>query len=131
MASPHTAGMLAYLLSIYPSKSFDPEIDAFNFDIATDLFSVASSTTNDYPIAGLSSIFNLLKKIAPSWMTRRVHEVEESYHPGADVAPVPHTLSPKQLKKALLALATVDALTDLPADTPNLLIYNNATGLSS
>ncbi|KAJ7122074.1 peptidase S8/S53 domain-containing protein [Mycena epipterygia] len=26
MASPHTAGMLAYLLSLYPSKSFDPEL---------------------------------------------------------------------------------------------------------
>ena len=47
-----------------------------------------------------------------------------------EVAPTPKeptTLSPKQLKKALLGLSTPGALTDLPKDTVNLLIFNNAT----
>ena len=46
-----------------------------------------------------------------------------------ELAPVPPpTLTPKQLKLALLALSTENALTDaLPSGTPNLLIFNNAT----
>ena len=38
-------------------------------------------------------------------------------------------LTPEQLKKALIALATPDKLEDaqLPAGTPNLIIFNNAT----
>ena len=35
MASPHTAGLLAYLLSIYPSEHFDP-----SFDSAENLVSI-------------------------------------------------------------------------------------------
>lgn len=40
-------------------------------------------------------------------------------------------LTPAQLTKALLELATPGALTRLPpkTKTPNLLIFNNATGL--
>jgi cerevisin len=38
------------------------------------------------------------------------------------------TLTPAKMKKAILNLATVDALTgELPAGTPNLLIFNNYT----
>jgi cerevisin len=129
MASPHTAGMLAYLLSIYPSKSFDPTTSSFDLEAAADFFSVASSTTNDYPIAGLSNVFHMLKKVLPGWMVRSVAEENyvDDYQGGDDVAPVPNTLSPKKLKQALLTLATTNILTDLPSGTPNLLIYNNAT----
>jgi cerevisin len=128
MASPHTAGMLAYLLSIYPSKSFDPTTSTFNFEAATDFFSVASSTTNDYPIAGLSNLFHALRKVLPGWMIRNVEERHvEEYQGGEDVAPVPHTLSPKKLKAALLAISTENALSDLGNGSPNLLIFNNAT----
>ena len=43
--------------------------------------------------------------------------------------PLP-TLTPAQLKKALIELATPNALTKLKGlKTPNLLIFNNATGL--
>jgi cerevisin len=131
MASPHTAGMLAYLLSIYPSKSFDPTTSTFNLETAADFFSVAASTTNDYPIAGLSNVFHMLRKFMPGWMIRSVEERQvDDFEGGDDVAPVPNTLSPKKLKQALLALSTSGALTDLPNGTPNLLIYNNATALS-
>jgi len=52
---------------------------------------------------------------------------EVPYAPGEDIAPVPKTLSPKQLKQALLSLASSGMLKDLPKDTANLLIFNNAT----
>ena len=29
MASPHTAGLLAYLLALYPLKTFDPDTSSF------------------------------------------------------------------------------------------------------
>ena len=61
MASPHIAGLLAYLLSLQPAKD------------------------SDYAVA---------------------------------------EISPKKLKKALVAIATEDVLTDIPSDTPNLLAWN-------
>ena len=48
---------------------------------------------------------------------------------GADaLAPVPPVLTPKQLKLALLALASEGMIEEpLPSGTPNLLIFNNYT----
>jgi cerevisin len=44
------------------------------------------------------------------------------------VAPTgPPTLTPVQLKKALIALSSKEKLATLPPKTPNLLIFNNAT----
>jgi cerevisin len=134
MASPHTAGMLAYLLSLYPSKSFDPSTQIFDFETATDFFSMASATTNEYPIAGLSTILKAFKSVMPSWIGGNVHHASRSfvdtYQGGYEVAAVPDTISPKHMKQALLALATSGKLTDLPGGSPNLLIYNNATALA-
>src|SRR6266550_2549228 len=43
-------------------------------------------------------------------------------------APIPgKTLTPLQLKKAIAVLASQGMLSDLPEDTVNLLIFNNAT----
>lgn len=108
MASPHTAGMLAYLLSLYPSAVFNPKVEP-------DLT----------PSFTLSNVYAIAHNALPSWAS--------TFLPSPQmldaVAPVPKpsTLTPKQLKKALIALATPDVLTDLPADTVNLLIFNNAT----
>jgi cerevisin len=134
MASPHTAGMLAYLLSLYPSKSFDPATSTFDFDAATDFFSMASATTNEYPIAGLSTILRVAKSVLPSWITdsRTGHQEKrfvDTYQGGWHVAAVPETLSPKSMKQALLVLATSNVLTDIGSGSPNLLIFNNATSL--
>jgi len=129
--------MLAYLLSLYPSKSFDPTTSTFDFEAATDFFSMASATTNEYPIAGLSSFLAVVKSFAPSWFqTSSAKKMAaqggfvDTYQPGYDVAPIPETLSPKHLKKALLALATSSVLTDIGNGSPNLLIFNNATALA-
>lgn len=116
MASPHTAGMLAYLLSLYGSKSFNPEVTPDLVPAPLSLFTPSS----------FSNVYAMAHAALPSWMTTFMPApsfVEE-------VAPTPkepETLSPKQLKKALLALSTADALLDLPKDTVNLLIFNNAT----
>ncbi|KAJ7071284.1 peptidase S8/S53 domain-containing protein [Mycena amicta] len=115
MASPHTAGLLAYLLSLYPSKAFDPKVQ---------VESLVERTIFQRPMAiALSSTMYVFGYSAlPSWAASLlpVPVVEEM------TAPIP-TLTPAQLKRALLQLATAGALSDLPAETANLLIFNNAT----
>ncbi len=116
MASPHTAGVLAYLLSLYPSKSFNPEVSPDLVPASLALFAPSS----------FSNMYTFVHAALPSWVT----SVMPSPALVEEVAPVPkepQTLSPKQLKKALLALSTPDTFLELPADTPNLLIFNNAT----
>ncbi|EPQ55329.1 hypothetical protein GLOTRDRAFT_93802 [Gloeophyllum trabeum ATCC 11539] len=118
MASPHTAGMLAYLLSLYPSETFNPSIADDDF-LPSALQSQRSST-------GLSSVYRLAHSVLPSW----VAEFMPSPELISAVAPIPDgpkTLSPTQLKKALIALASKDVLADLPPKTVNILIFNNAT----
>ena len=112
MASPHTAGLLAYLLSIYPSPHFNPK-----FDEESNLISLHDQQSfNAYPALYAS---------LPSWIS--------NYMPSprlveALTAPIPgKSLTPLQLKKALVALASKGLLTELPTDTVNLLIFNNAT----
>ncbi|KAI0087141.1 peptidase S8/S53 domain-containing protein [Irpex rosettiformis] len=116
MASPHTAGLLAYLLSLYPSATFDPVVDP-DLVPSFSLLAVPSSFSNIYAMAHAAF---------PAWISTFL----PSPSLVGDVAPIPKepaTLSPKQLKKALLALSTPDALADLPDQTINLLIFNNAT----
>jgi len=115
MASPHTAGLLAYLLSLYPSKTFDPDTSTF----------VSPPLVQSVPQRAFGTIFSFARAALPSWMSSMISS------PILDTAaPIPFpTLTPAQLKKALLALATEGIFTELPPKTPNLLIYNNATGL--
>lgn len=116
--------MLAYLLSIYPSESFDPKIGAI--DLSKPFPFLASTMTSTDP--AFASVFAFARRLLAVFSkdeTKRANEVP--YTPGDDVAPIPKTLSPKQLKQALIALATPSVLKDLPKDTPNLLIFNNAT----
>ncbi|KAI0366725.1 hypothetical protein BV20DRAFT_971453 [Pilatotrama ljubarskyi] len=117
MASPHTAGLLAYLLSLYPSATFNPSV-------TPDLVPAALQTQTS-SMSSLSGVYALAWSVMPSWVSTFMPPpslVDEV------VAPVPpKTLTPKQLKLALLALATEDALDTLPTGTPNLLIFNNAT----
>jgi cerevisin len=123
MASPHTAGLLAYLLSIYPSESFDPETNSFDL---SKRFPLSSSVTSaDLTFAPIFASVRRLLAIFSKDGAKRADEI--TYTPNEDVTPIPKTLSPKQLKEALLALASPNMLSDLPKDTPNLLIFNNAT----
>ncbi|KAI0077182.1 hypothetical protein K474DRAFT_1109882 [Panus rudis PR-1116 ss-1] len=121
MASPHTAGLLAYLLSIYPDKTFSPKI-------TPDLVP-SSLLTQGLSSACFSDAYALAHSSLPSWIAsflpppRLVEEVVAST-PRENV-----TLTTKQLKAALLELAVRDKLDTLPEETPNLLIFNNATDL--
>ena len=118
MASPHTAGLLAYLLSIYPSAAFDPLLGP---DFLPPSLSSQSSP------AGFASVYALAHAALPSWVSEflpspRFLDIVD------DVAPTgPLTLTPEQLKKALVALSSKDMLDSLPPKTVNLLIFNNAT----
>jgi len=118
MASPHVAGLVAYLLSIYPSVTFDPSIGG----------SVAPA-----PLAGIASIatatlYTVIHANLPTWVASFLPK-PQAVLSGADVAPIPTMLTPEQLKAALLELASPDMLSDIPANTINLLVFNNATQL--
>ncbi|WWC67952.1 uncharacterized protein I206_101871 [Kwoniella pini CBS 10737] len=107
MASPHICGLLAYLVSIHGTETFNL--------LAADV-GAASLATGIYGKA-----YSLLPKLAQA-----VLPTPEA----AAVAPVPskdNTLTPAKLKKALVGLASAGKLTDLPTGSPNLLAYNNAT----
>lgn len=116
MASPHVAGLLAYLLSIYPSETFNPELGkALPIELdAQATFSVER-----------------LYRVAHAVLPRFISEFLPS--PAvveAVIAPVPPqtpSITAAQLKEQVLKLALPDLLTDIPANTPNLLIFNNIT----
>ncbi|KAG6822410.1 hypothetical protein H0H93_005639 [Arthromyces matolae] len=115
MASPHTAGLLAYLLSIYPSKEFNPTFEN------EKLVSLTQPQESALP----SSVYAVLQAALPDWMASFLPSVVEAAT--APVPPSPKTLTPAQLKQGLLALGTSGIFSDLPTGSPNLLIFNNAT----
>jgi cerevisin len=114
MASPHAAGVLAYLLSLYPSETFNP-----------DLFPVSVPDLRDtFTASPLSSLSSIVQTILPGWVP-----VPKFFQAVAPTPPKrPATLSPAQLKSAVLKLASRGVLQELPVNTSNLLIFNNATG---
>jgi len=114
MASPHVAGLLAYFLSLYPSKEFNPTIDALQS-------SPSLSRAHDC----FTSTYALIRASLPSWVGELLPSVPlvEMLAP----IPQPRILSPAQLKVAVLKLASRDILQDLPVKTPNLLVFNNAS----
>jgi cerevisin len=116
MASPHTAGLLAYLLSLYPSKTFDP---VFPTEFVPPVL-------ESVPQRAFNTMYTFAHAALPSWVSTILPAPSSLFDA---VAPVPElpVLTTTQLKKALLQLATKDILGTLPAETPNLLIFNNAT----
>jgi cerevisin len=125
MASPHTAGLLAYLLSIYPSKEFNP-----TFDSDENLVSLHSQHILSTPVSASPSLYAMAHQALPPFISSYLPSPEllDIVLKNVDVAPTPSKkISPAQLKKALVKLGTSDVLTDISDDTVNLLIYNNAT----
>ncbi|KAJ7181146.1 subtilisin-like serine protease [Mycena filopes] len=102
MAAPHTAGLVAYLLGIYPARTFDP------------VFADAR------PLAAPSRVYAVLRMALPRPFAGLLP-------PTAQALGHPATLTPAEMKAALLRLATRGKLTGLPIDTPNALVFNNAT----
>ena len=125
MASPHTAGLLAYLLSIYPSIEFNP-----TFDSAENLVSLHSQHTLSVSnSASPSSLYAMAHQALPAFISSYLPSPEflDVLLKNTDVAPIPPKLTPDQLKKALVKLSTPGLLSDIPAETVNLIIHNNAT----
>ncbi|KAG8726313.1 serine protease [Ceratobasidium sp. 428] len=126
MASPHTAGLLAYLLSIEGSLTFNP--------IYEKTASKGANQVSNWNPTGA------IKAILPNWMSAFVPSFAAAVE---DVLPSDEAsfynedgtldvtqfggTTPAQLKKALLDLALPDKISDLPPKTVNLLIFNNAT----
>jgi cerevisin len=117
MASPHTAGVLAYLLSIHPSAKFDPTLSSL----------VPPEFNAQRPFTGsFTRLYEFAYSVMPRWVSgffpppRLVQAV---------AAPIPENprISPAQLKAALISLSSKDLLSELPEKTANLLIFNNFT----
>jgi cerevisin len=116
MASPHTAGLMAYLLSIYPHTTFDPRTSSL----------IPAELNAQRPFTGsFTSLYGSVYGVMPRWVSgflpppRLVEAV---------MAPIEaKPLSPADLKAALIGLASKGMLSQLPADTVNLLAYNNFT----
>lgn len=119
MASPHTAGLLAYLLSLYPSEEFDPLLDE-------DLIPSTLQNQHTFSTLSLTSIYSIAHASLPGFITEYLPSPKLLEAITAE-SQGPSTLTPLQLKKALLALSSKGVLSDLPEKTPNLLIFNNAT----
>ncbi|KAF9243250.1 peptidase S8/S53 domain-containing protein [Melanogaster broomeanus] len=99
MASPHVAGLLAYLLSIYPSTTFDPSVSP-NFIPAA--LNIEDTYTSFYTIARVA---------LPHWISQYL--------------PAPDFFAP--LKAALVSLSTSGVIADAGTGSPNFLVFNNAT----
>jgi cerevisin len=120
-----TAGMLAYLLSIYPSATFDPELTSKKSLLPLSLLETAVQA---YPaFASLQRVYSIAHAALPDTVAKFLPAPKDVFAVAPITGPGFPTLSPKELKQALLDLASEDMLTMIPADTPNLLIFNNAT----
>ncbi|KAF9448260.1 hypothetical protein P691DRAFT_775538 [Macrolepiota fuliginosa MF-IS2] len=119
MASPHTAGLLAYFLSIYPSPDFNPQ-----FDKDDQLLSLTSDATQ-VPL-NYNGIYAIAHTALPRWISTFL-PAPEFVDRLAPIPGEPKVLTPLQLKKALIALSSKGLLSQLPSDTVNLLIHNNVT----
>lgn len=116
MASPHTAGLLAYLLSIYPSATFNPATSSL----------VPGELNAQRPFTGsFTRLYQSIYNIMPRWVSEFLPSPRLIR---AITAPIEHKpITPYALKKALIDLGTKGVLTEMPADTINLLVFNNAT----
>lgn len=126
MASPHTAGLLAYLLSIYPHEQFNPTFDPEENLVSLHSEHILSAPGSSSP----SSLYAMAHQALPPFISSYLPSPEflDILLENTNVAPTPSKkITPDQLKKALIKLATPDVLEDIAADTPNLLIYNNCT----
>jgi cerevisin len=115
MASPHICGLLAYLLSIEGTETF-------SILIGDSTEAEVESTVTLYGKA-----LSLLPKLAQSVLP--APSAQEAIRP----TPKKGEVTPAKLKKALIALSSAGKITEgkagtsLPAGTPNLLAFNNAT----
>jgi cerevisin len=106
MATPHIAGLMAYLVSVYGTPAFNP--------------SLLDSTVS--PTGLTTSTYGKALSLMPSYIAAFLPSAEAVA--ALNTAPVPSKgdkLTPIQMKKALINLSTKNILSgDLPVGTPNL-----------
>ena len=103
MAAPHVAGVVAYLLSIYPHQTFNPQSTG----------------------ASLLEAYTKAYGVLPDFVSRVLPDPEifGSVHRTASFE---GSLTPAQVKDAILRMATEGILGDTKG-TDNFLLFNNAT----
>jgi cerevisin len=111
MASPHVAGLIAYLLSIYPSVTFDPSLP---FQSIPEALKVEETYASFYAIA---------RAALPYWMSQYLPS-PDFFTPALQGYP---SITPAQLRDAIVALSTPNVITDVGKGSPNYLVFNNAT----
>jgi len=117
MASPHTAGLLAYLLSIHPSDTFNPSIPSFP---------PPSELDTQRPFTGsFTRLYESVYNVMPGWVSGFIPPPR--LIDAITAAPTVKPLTPAHLKAALIELASKGVLTQIPNDTVNLLVFNNFT----
>lgn len=113
MASPHVAGLVAYFLSIYPHPTFDPQLKSLEPYHKSSLDKAHQMSPSFF-----ASILTVASEVA---LNHHLNKEKEHFGGGQS-----NTLTPGQMKNALLSRALSDRITGpLPSDTPNLLAYNN------
>jgi len=120
MASPHTAGLLAYLISIYPSPTFDPSPPSLIPPLELNA---------QRPFTGsFTRLYESVYNVMPRWVSGFIPppRLIEAVTASTEFKP----LSPADLKSALVRLASKGLLAQIPNDTVNLLVFNNFTSNS-
>ena len=112
MASPHICGLLAYLLSIEGTETFHL---------------LAGPEEPQELVESPATVYSEAYKLLPEWAQLILPEPESEDVIELERAHFGPKVTPKRLKKALIALATPGKLSDLPPSTVNLLAFNNAT----
>lgn len=115
MASPHTAGILSYYLSLTDTTS--------DSSIASTLSQKGGSLLRFLPFSESLAFMTLQ---ATQWLFGSVAGSEDTFKNFAKL-PILSAVEPDALKELIEKLATKGALHSLDSDTANLLIFNNAT----
>ncbi|CAE6354456.1 unnamed protein product [Rhizoctonia solani] len=120
MASPHTAGLLAYYLSLQGTATFNPGLDSSKALVSNPTAAIMAILPN-WMSAFIPASF--IEKNMPASVSA------ESFYNEDGTLDVTQFggITPAQLKSALIELGERNKLADLPPNTINLLIFNNAT----
>jgi len=122
------AGLVAYFLSIYGHQTFSPRVplDVDNF------MPFASAQTTLEPILASPSTssnptFSVLLSIAKAIFPASFFGAKDAVVTIDSLAPIPKTITPDLMKKAIIRLSSPGLLGDVGKDSPNRLVFNNYT----
>jgi len=116
MASPHICGLGAYFLGLYP-HSFTPTAE--DYVLAGEAVPFHLSNNRDSTFGSISWPSQIIFGKLREWTGLKPVEAVKKSHD--------RIVSPKVLKQAIVRLSTKGIIEDLPAQTVNLLAFNNYT----